>query len=77
MRPPKPAPRPLTGKLLRFFCRHGPEMPQIALVTNQHDNDVGICVVPELFQPSRNVVVCLVLADVVNEKRAHSASVVC
>lgn len=32
--------------------------------------------VPELFEPSCDVVVCLVLADVINEKCAYRASVV-
>lgn len=52
-------------------------MPQIALVTNQHDNNVGISMVPQLLQPPRNVLVGLVLADVIDQQRSNSTSVVC
>lgn len=52
-------------------------MPQIALVTNQHDNNVGISMVPQLLQPPRNVLVGLVLADVIDQQRSDSTSVVC
>lgn len=52
-------------------------MSQIALVSNQHDDDVCVGVVAQLFQPSRDVLECLVLADVVNEQRADCATVVC
>ncbi|KAH9845230.1 methionine import ATP-binding protein MetN 1 [Teratosphaeria destructans] len=33
--------------------------------------------VPELLQPPRHVLICLVFADVVDEQRTHSAAVVC
>jgi hypothetical protein len=52
-------------------------MSQIALVTDQHDDDIGICVVSEFLKPSRYVVVGLVFADVVDEQCANSTSVVC
>jgi hypothetical protein len=51
-------------------------MPQIALVTHQHDDDVSISVVSEFLQPSRDVLVCLVFADVVDEEGTNSASIV-
>ena len=51
-------------------------MPQITLVTDQHDDDVRVGMVPELFQPPRDVLVCLVLADVVDEECSNSATVV-
>lgn len=51
-------------------------MPQIALVSDQHDDDVGIGVISKLLQPSRNVLVGLVLADVVDEEGADRAPVV-
>lgn len=66
-----------TGKLLGFLGRHRPQMPQIALVADQHDDNVGVGVVAELLQPPRHVLVCLVLADVVDEQGADSATVVC
>lgn len=52
-------------------------MPQIALVTHKHDHNIGVGMVPELLQPARDVLVCLVLADVVDEQRSDSAAVVC
>jgi len=52
-------------------------MPQIALVTDEHDDDVGVGMVAQLLQPPRDVLVCLVLADVVDKQSADSATVVC
>lgn len=51
-------------------------MPQIALVSHQHDNNIGIGVIPQLLKPSCDVLVCLVLADVIDEQCADGASVV-
>lgn len=65
-----------TRKGLGLFRWDRTEMPQIALVSHQHDDDVGISMVPELFQPSCHVFVGLVFADVVDEKRTDSAPVV-
>jgi hypothetical protein len=66
-----------TRKLLGLLGRHCPQMPQIALVTDEHDDDVGVGMVAQLLQPPRHVLVCLVLADVVDEQGAHCAAVVC
>lgn len=51
-------------------------MSQIALVPYQHDDDVGVCVVPQLLQPPCHSLVCLVLADIVDEQGANGPSVV-
>lgn len=51
-------------------------MSQIALVSHQHDDNVGICMISQLLEPSCNVLVGLVLADVVNEQGADSTSIV-
>lgn len=51
-------------------------MPQIALVADQHDDNVGVGVVTKLLQPPGHILVRLVLADVVNEQGANSAAVV-
>jgi hypothetical protein len=67
---------PHTRKLLRLLRRHCPQMPQIALVTDQHDHDVGVGMVAQLLQPPCDVLICLVLADVVDKQRSHSAPVV-
>ena len=42
----------------------------------QHDDDVGVGVVPELPEPPLDVLVCEVLGDVVDEEGAHSPPVV-
>ena len=51
-------------------------MPQIALVSDEHDDDVGIGVVPQLLQPPCDIFVGLVLADIVDEKSADGAAIV-
>ena len=42
----------------------------------QHNDDVGVCVVPQLPQPALDVLVGEVLCDVVHQQRTHCASVV-
>jgi hypothetical protein len=64
-------------ELARVVAVHSSEVPQIALVSHQHDDDVCVGMVAELFQPARNVLVGLVLGDVVDEKRTDGATVVC
>lgn len=66
----------LTGKLLGFLCGHSAQVSQITLVSNQHDDNVCIGMISKLFQPSRDIVVGLVFADVVDEQSTNSASVV-
>lgn len=51
-------------------------MPQIALVSHQHDDNICIGVIPQLFEPSCDVLVCLVLADVIDEQRSDGTSIV-
>jgi hypothetical protein len=51
-------------------------MPQIALVPDQHDDNIGVGMVPEFLEPPGDVLVRLVLADVVDEEGADGASVV-
>ena len=65
-----------TSKSLGFLCRHGAKVPQIALITNKHNDDVGIRVVSQLLQPSSDILVGVVLGDIVNQESTDSASVV-
>lgn len=51
-------------------------MPQITLVSHKHDNNVTVCMISKLFQPSRDILVSLVLADVVDQERANGSTVV-
>ena len=52
-------------------------MLQIALVPHEHNDNVGVGVVAELLQPALNILVCRVLGNVVYEKSADGAAVVC
>lgn len=51
-------------------------MPQIALVSHQHDDNVRVGMVAKLFQPTGDVLIGLVLGDIVNEEGADCAAVV-
>lgn len=51
-------------------------MSQIGLVSDQHDDNVTVGMVSQLLEPSSDVLVCLVLADVVDEQGTDSAAVV-
>ena len=51
-------------------------MSQIALVSYQHDDDVRVGMVSQFLQPSCDVFVCLVLADIVDKQSPHGTSVV-
>lgn len=68
--------QPHTCKCLGLLGGHRAQVSQIALVTDQHDHNVGIGMVSEFFQPPRDVLVCLVLANVVHQEGADSPTVV-
>ena len=51
-------------------------MPQIALVSDQHDDDVGVGMVAQLLEPPGDVLVGLVLADIVDKEGTDSTTVV-
>lgn len=51
-------------------------MSQIALVSNEHDDDVRIRMISQLLQPPRHILVRLVLADIIDEKGTNGSSVV-
>lgn len=65
-----------TRKLLGFFRGHCPQVSQIALISDQHDDDVGIGVIPQLLQPPVDIFVGLMFANIVNEESADRATVV-
>lgn len=65
-----------TSKLLGLLGGDRTQVPQIALVTNEHNHDIRVGVVAELLQPPGDIVVGLVLADIVDEKGTDSAAVV-
>lgn len=56
-----------TSKCLGLLCRDSAEVPQIALVADEHDDNVTVGVVSELLQPAADIDVCGVLSDIVDE----------
>ena len=65
-----------TRKRLCLLCRNGPQMLQIALVPDEHDDDVGVGVVTKFLQPPCYVDIGRMLCDVINEQSTDGASVV-
>lgn len=51
-------------------------MLQIALVSDQHDHDVGVRMVAEFLQPTVHVLVRRMFGNVIHEQGSDSASVV-
>lgn len=71
-----PVAKPRTREGLRFVRWYCPEVFQIALVSDKHNDNVGIGMVTELLQPTSNVDIGGVFGDVVDEKGTDCASVV-
>lgn len=65
-----------TGKLLRIIGGDRPQVSQIALVSDQHNHNIGVGVLSQLLQPPRDIFVGLMLADIVHEEGTDSATVV-
>lgn len=65
-----------TRKLFRLLRGHCAQMSQIALVSDQHDHDVGISMVPQLLQPPVDILVGLMFANVVYEESPDRTTVV-
>lgn len=72
----KSTPPRRTGKLLGIIRGNSPQVSQIALVSDQHDHNVGVGMVPQLLQPPVDIIVGLVLADIIHEERPHGTAVV-
>lgn len=66
-----------TGKLFGFLGRYSSQMSQITLVSDKHNNDVGVRMVPQLFQPPSNIFICLVFADIIHQQSTDRSSIVC
>ena len=52
-------------------------MPQIALVSHQHNHNIRVRMIPQLFQPPLHILVRLVLADIIHQQCAHGTAVIC
>ena len=55
---------------------HGPEVPQVGLVADERDHDVGVGVVAQLLEPPLDVLERLGLRDVVDQQGPDGAAVV-
>ena len=66
----------LTCKRLRFVCRYSSQMPQVTLVSNEHDDDVVVSVITQLFEPPFNILICQMFCYVVYQQRADCPAVV-
>ena len=66
----------LLGKGLGLLGGDSTKMTKIALVSDEHDDDVGISVVAELRQPSLDVLERVLLGDVIHKQSSNSSSVV-
>ena len=52
-------------------------MPQITLVPHQHNHNIRICMIPQLLQPPLHILIRLMLADIIDQQRSYSPSIVC
>lgn len=55
----------LLCKLLCILSAHGTLLLEVALVSDQHDDNVLVSMPTELFQPTRNVVEALAFGDII------------
>lgn len=49
-----------------LVCGHSPEVAQVTLVANQHDDDVVVSMVPQLLQPALHILICQVFGYVIH-----------
>ncbi len=66
----------LTCETLSLRRRHRPQMFQIALVPNQHDDDVGVRMVSQFLEPPSDVGVGRMLGDIIDEESTDCSTVV-
>lgn len=65
-----------TSKRLGFISGHCPQVAKIAFVAHQHDDNVAVCVVLQLFQPALSIFVRQVFGNVVHQESANCPTVV-
>lgn len=51
-------------------------MLQITLVPDKHNNDVGVCVVAQFFEPASDIDISGVLGDIVYQECTDSPTIV-
>ena len=59
-----------------FFRRHGPQVTQVRLVTDEHDDDVGVGMVTKFPEPALDVFICQVFSNVVDKKSTDGAAII-
>lgn len=64
------------GEALRVAGGDGPEVPQVGLVADEHDSDVGVGMVAQLLEPSADVLKGGGFAHVIDQDRAERPTVV-
>lgn len=64
------------GEALRIVGGDSSEVPQVSLVANEHDSDVGVGVVTQLLEPAADVLEGGRLAHVIDQDRAQRTAVV-
>ena len=67
---------PLTCILRCLVSGHCSEVPQVTLVAHQHDDNVGVSMVPQFLQPPLHVLVSEVLGNVIDQQSPHCTTVV-
>lgn len=63
-------------KWFSVLCWNGHKVSKIWLVANQHDHNVGVCVLPQLLQPPCDILICCVPSDIIHQQCTNSSSVV-
>ena len=66
----------LTRERLRLLSRYGPQVLQVTLVTDEHNDNVRIGMVAEFLEPASNVGVRRVLGNIIDEESAYRTAVV-
>jgi len=51
-------------------------MSQIALISHQHNHNIRIRMIPQLFQPPLHILIRLMLADIIHQKRSDRSSII-
>jgi hypothetical protein len=67
---------PLTRECFGLFRGDRSQVLQITLVSDEHNDNVGVGVVPQFFEPSCDVDVSRVLADIVYKECSDGSAVI-
>lgn len=65
-----------TCESARLVGGNGSQVAQVALIPHQHDDDVVVGVISQLFQPALHVLVGQMFGDVVHQQRADRATII-